>query len=137
MLTRIHPSYQAQPIRPTLGVLERVGAHRSKHWLAGGYDASMPLVPLTRILWQNCRVIVAKRDSKGNLLNSEGGFFALQKHMMRSDAWKSLTPQEVAVFIRVAFRFKGDNNGRLAISCLLYTSPSPRDRQKSRMPSSA
>ena len=59
---------------------------------------------------------MAKRDSKGNLLNSEGGFFALQKHMMRSDAWKSLTPQEVAVFIRVAFRFKGDNNGELAIS---------------------
>ena len=26
---------------------------------------------------------------------------------------------------------------RLANSCLLYTSPSPRDRQKSRMPSSA
>ena len=25
----------------------------------------------------------------------------------------------------------------LATSCLLYTSPSPRDRQKSRMPSSA
>ena len=29
-------------------------------------------------------------------------------------------------------RFKSNNNG-----CLLYTSPSPRDRQKSRMPSSA
>ena len=26
---------------------------------------------------------------------------------------------------------------RSAMSCLLYTSPSPRDRQKSRMPSSA
>ena len=26
---------------------------------------------------------------------------------------------------------------RLAYPCLLYTSPSPRDRQKSRMPSSA
>ena len=26
---------------------------------------------------------------------------------------------------------------RVAIICLLYTSPSPRDRQKSRMPSSA
>ena len=25
----------------------------------------------------------------------------------------------------------------LAVTCLLYTSPSPRDRQKSRMPSSA
>ena len=29
--------------------------------------------------------------------------------------------------------FDADNNG----ACLLYTSPSPRDRQKSRMPSSA
>ena len=27
--------------------------------------------------------------------------------------------------------------GRLTLDCLLYTSPSPRDRQKSRMPSSA
>ena len=29
------------------------------------------------------------------------------------------------------------NGGILKITCLLYTSPSPRDRQKSRMPSSA
>ena len=28
-------------------------------------------------------------------------------------------------------------NGLNAVICLLYTSPSPRDRQKSRMPSSA
>ena len=28
-------------------------------------------------------------------------------------------------------------NGRTSTTCLLYTSPSPRDRQKSRMPSSA
>ena len=28
-------------------------------------------------------------------------------------------------------------NARLAMTCLLYTSPSPRDRQRSRMPSSA
>ena len=28
-------------------------------------------------------------------------------------------------------------DGALAYVCLLYTSPSPRDRQKSRMPSSA
>ena len=27
--------------------------------------------------------------------------------------------------------------GSYAMTCLLYTSPSPRDRQKSRMPSSA
>ena len=30
-----------------------------------------------------------------------------------------------------------DENSKLAKPCLLYTSPSPRDRQKSRMPSSA
>ena len=29
------------------------------------------------------------------------------------------------------------NNTGIGIGCLLYTSPSPRDRQKSRMPSSA
>ena len=29
------------------------------------------------------------------------------------------------------------DKGVLAVDCLLYTSPSPRDRQKSRMPSSA
>ena len=28
-------------------------------------------------------------------------------------------------------------DGRKCLACLLYTSPSPRDRQKSRMPSSA
>ena len=33
-----------------------------------------------------------------------------------------------------AWVFAGD---RMVQSCLLYTSPSPRDRQKSRMPSSA
>ena len=31
----------------------------------------------------------------------------------------------------------GTNSGRFGYTCLLYTSPSPRDRQKSRMPSSA
>ena len=32
---------------------------------------------------------------------------------------------------------KLDVNDTLRLACLLYTSPSPRDRQKSRMPSSA
>ena len=31
----------------------------------------------------------------------------------------------------------GSDEGRFLDTCLLYTSPSPRDRQKSRMPSSA
>ena len=34
-------------------------------------------------------------------------------------------------------KLKGDRVGLIYFACLLYTSPSPRDRQKSRMPSSA
>ena len=33
--------------------------------------------------------------------------------------------------------YRGRPNARMGYDCLLYTSPSPRDRQKSRMPSSA
>ena len=33
--------------------------------------------------------------------------------------------------------YPGNMLGQLAIACLLYTSPSPRDRTRSRMPSSA
>ena len=39
------------------------------------------------------------------------------------------------VHFRLGELFSGP--GGLALGCLLYTSPSPRDRQKSRMPSSA
>ena len=37
----------------------------------------------------------------------------------------------------LGFGFRAISNEVVAYSCLLYTSPSPRDRQKSRMPSSA
>ena len=37
----------------------------------------------------------------------------------------------------VLFYFRNGANYASVYTCLLYTSPSPRDRQKSRMPSSA
>ena len=41
----------------------------------------------------------------------------------------------------LTYTVAGDNSKKKSLeilkSCLLYTSPSPRDRQKSRMPSSA
>ena len=40
--------------------------------------------------------------------------------------------QQTAQLVREALGFEGEIR-----TCLLYTSPSPRDRQKSRMPSSA
>ena len=39
--------------------------------------------------------------------------------------------------LRLYWSPKGDNYTQQEKDCLLYTSPSPRDRQKSRMPSSA
>ena len=38
---------------------------------------------------------------------------------------------------RVIYIYAGKPSSRYVDTCLLYTSPSPRDRQKSRMPSSA
>ena len=45
------------------------------------------------------------------------------------DVWRALTDEQ----LRLAF--ETDEHGLL--TCLLYTSPSPRDRTRSRMPSSA
>ena len=39
--------------------------------------------------------------------------------------------------ILIIFNLGSKKNSMLPNNCLLYTSPSPRDRQKSRMPSSA
>ena len=46
--------------------------------------------------------------------------------------WLIATAGGMAVIFVLGIFFYGSYNG-----CLLYTSPSPRDRQKSRMPSSA
>ena len=42
-----------------------------------------------------------------------------------------------ALFWSITMDANYGNKALLAYTCLLYTSPSPRDRQKSRMPSSA
>ena len=43
---------------------------------------------------------------------------------------------KLGAVVEVDFKFR-DQNKIFYENCLLYTSPSPRDRQKSRMPSSA
>ena len=47
--------------------------------------------------------------------------------------YEAYCPQELSM----EGDFSGLQIGTLDKDCLLYTSPSPRDRQKSRMPSSA
>ena len=58
-----------------------------------------------------------------------------------SGAGKSLTATAICRILKnlgeEPIPFKGQNMSNNAWVCLLYTSPSPRDRTRSRMPSSA
>ena len=56
--------------------------------------------------------------------------------VIQNDEGRRTTPSIVA-FLENGERKVGDPAKRQAITCLLYTSPSPRDRTRSRMPSSA
>ena len=47
------------------------------------------------------------------------------------------TADSIMLYIPSKYEIKIDNEVNNVYNCLLYTSPSPRDRQKSRMPSSA
>ena len=62
-------------------------------------------------------------------------FDRMEAHQITPSATPILNPGGVAVM--TAHKAKGLEFERVYITCLLYTSPSPRDRTRSRMPSSA
>ena len=57
---------------------------------------------------------------------------SVNKHMSAEDVYKALIEADEDVGLATVYRVLTQFE-----TCLLYTSPSPRDRQKSRMPSSA
>ena len=66
------------------------------------------------------------------------GFFATGAHIIRRESpiglYKGLGAVVAGIVPKMAIRFWSFEQYK---TCLLYTSPSPRDRQKARMPSSA
>ena len=68
---------------------------------------------------------------------------AIFTQALKADYWKPIqsgNPEEAdALFIKKMTQLPNLKvwDSSYVLSCLLYTSPSPRDRQKSRMPSSA
>ena len=65
-------------------------------------------------------------------------FFMITSTMVSPNAIKVLLPQgRQQTSAKPLTRVIIDKNLNFYTACLLYTSPSPRDRQKSRMPSSA
>src|SRR5678809_1754474 len=76
--------------------------------------------------------------NSNNMIISDDGGSAITFNQGKT--WSSQNNQPTAQFYRINVDNQFPYNiygGQQDNSCLLYTSPSPRDRQKSRMPSSA
>ena len=89
-------------------------------------EALLPWVDLSQAQWATLRVDRAEPAQSG-LVRPDNAFLDSQKRLMVG--W----PTKLALAPDFADRVLSV----LSRDCLLYTSPSPRDRQKSRMPSSA
>ena len=57
-----------------------------------------------------------KANRKGRSKGSLSDFVAIERYIMRSTAWRSLTPVARAVYSEVGFHYTGENNGRIVIS---------------------
>ena len=55
-------------------------------------------------------------NKKGRSRNVPGGFVQINRYMLWSPAWHSLKPPARAIYIELAARFNGSNNGQIALS---------------------
>ena len=79
------------------------------------------------------KLVIAGREFNSRLFLGTGKF---NNNQLMAEAIKASETEMVTVAMkRIELEDKQDD--LLSHICLLYTSPSPRDRQKSRMPSSA
>ena len=76
--------------------------------------------------------MAGKQWDRNNNRRAKGQYFGLPHDVMASSNYVKLSAHAVKLLNDLGLQFNGKNNG-----CLLYTSPSPRDRTRSRMPSSA
>ena len=96
-----------------------------------------PVPPVKNLDWVKNPIdafILSKLSNSGLKPNPEASKSELARRAYLNLTGLAPTPEQVSKFV-------ADNSPdaweKLVNSCLLYTSPSPRDRQKSRMPSSA
>ena len=77
-------------------------------------------------------IVLMDIETKGATSNTRYGLVAIGNFTKIADVVpiNNTTPEEMIIVLNKVFTSMGK-------PCLLYTSPSPRDRQKSRMPSSA
>lgn len=58
-----------------------------------------------------------RADRKGRSQGGLGPFVALERYLLDSAAWRFLTPVARAAYVEIAMLYRGDNNGRLVMSC--------------------
>lgn len=58
-----------------------------------------------------------KQDKRGRSKGSLYDFVALERYLLRSAAWSSLSCLARSAYIEVAFRYTGSNNGSILLSC--------------------
>lgn len=60
--------------------------------------------------------MAAKQNKTGRSTVTRRDFIIVERYMMRSVAWRSLTPLARATYLEICFCYDGCNNGRIAIS---------------------
>lgn len=69
---------------------------------------------------QNCfstpRNIMPRKHNKTGRSRRGDRFVCLYHWMLKSPAWRSLTPQAVAIYVFLAQRYNGSNNGEISAS---------------------
>ncbi len=57
-----------------------------------------------------------RTDKRGRNKGSLGSFVAVERYIMQTIAWRSLTPNAIASYLEVYYGYDGSNNGRILLS---------------------
>ena len=101
--------------------------------------ACAPATALRNIEWNNVRALIETGGSLWQDRATSSASYEVPKgggvsSLYAGALWMGgISPDQQLKLAALTFRARGNDYW----TCLLYTSPSPRDRQKSRMPSSA
>jgi hypothetical protein len=67
-------------------------------------------------------------DKRGRNMGSLGSFVAVERYIMQTIAWRSLTPNARASYLEVYYGYDGANNGRILLSSQMLADRINRDK---------
>ena len=118
-----------RPSGPPIPVVENVADHEV---------VRMPLLALTGAVRSDVEQVVVEHHGQHRAWPAAAGRFKALVLLSPGDNRIRVTTTAGGTEALVTYRAgTNDHRVRLVYICLLYTSPSPRDRTRSRMPSSA